>query len=255
MLRIAICEDTSAEAERLLELLERYYHSHPHLPLQTSLFSGGGALLEALDAERAFDLYLLDILMPDLDGIELARTLRRRGEQAPVLYLTTSLEHAIPAFSVRALDYLVKPVEEAALFRALDDAVSALGGRVDTSTVVRTAEGDCRVSLGDISYVEVTGHVLHYHLAGGRVLSSRAVRVSFDRAVEDLSADPRFLRPHQSYLVNVRHVVRLLPREFTLDGGQRVPISRLRYAEVRDAYLDHLARAGSCLRGGAYGSH
>lgn len=255
MLRIAICEDTSSEAEHLIELLKRYYHAHPHLPIQTGLFSGGGDLLGALDAGRGFDLYLLDVLMPGMDGIELARTLRRRGERGPVLYLTTSLEHAIPAFSVRALDYLVKPVEERDLFRALDDAVAALGSRVDTATVVHTAEGDCRVGLGDISYVEVTGHVLHFHLAGGRVLRSRAVRIPFTQAVADLSSDPRFLRPHQSYLVNLRYVNRLQPNEFVLDGGQRVPISRLRYAEVRRAYLEYLARSGSYTGGGERGSH
>lgn len=246
MLRIAICEDTPQESQRIRELLEKYNTQRPQYgaALHAEQFSSGGALLAALKRGAEFALYLLDVLMPEMDGIALARALRAAGRREPILYLTTSPDYAVEAFSVRAVNYLLKPVSEEAFFAALDELLPQLTAQVEKTALVPTVAGDCRLPLSQICYVEVTGHTLHYHTTGGKVIHSKVLRIPFEQAASELLADPRFLRPHQSYLVNGACISRMTARELQLTNGERIPISRLRLNEMRGAYMEYLAQAG-----------
>lgn len=240
MLHIAICEDTLADADRTRGMLTRYGQAHPHMQMEFQHFGTGGALLGALRSGAHFDLYLLDMLLPDTDGIDLARALARAGKRHTIIYLTVSREYAVEAFSVRAANYLIKPIDQTTLFAALDEAVASLGAQIDTCATVRALMGDMRVALNDIVYVEVTGHVFHYHMQSGETIQSKVLRSPFGEVLAELIEDPRFLRPHQSYLVNASHIQSFSPHELTLDDGSQIPISRLRMNEVRRAYMDFL---------------
>lgn len=253
MLRVAICEDTPAEAAWIKELLKRYCAKRPQYELTAAAehFSSGAALLDALAGGRSFGIYLLDILMPGMDGIALARALRAEGRREPILYLTSSTDYAVEAFSVRANNYLLKPVSEEAFFTAMDELMPTLAPKVEKTALIPTAEGDCRIPLSQICYVEVTGHTLHYYLARGKVLHSKVLRIPFEQAAAELLADPRFLRPHQSYLVSAAYVSRMTGRDLLLSDGTQIPISRLRLNEVRTAYMEYLARAGESEGGAA----
>ena len=240
MLHIAICEDTLADAERTRGLLTRYGQARPHLQMQFQHFQTGRMLLDALQRGAHFDLYLLDMLLPDTDGIDLARVLARTGKNHTVIYLTVSREYAVEAFSVRAANYLIKPVDQNTMFSALDEVVAHLGAQIDTCATVRALMGDMRVALSDIVFVEVTGHVFHYHMQSGETIQSKVLRIPFNEVLAELIADKRFLRPHQSYLVNAAHVLHFSPHELVLDDDSQVPISRLRMGEVRRAYMNFL---------------
>lgn len=255
MLYFAVCDDTPAETAAITELLGRYRTHHTKHQIHIRYYSDGQALLDAMAEGLNFDLYLLDILMPGMDGITLARALRAGKKYAPIVYLTSSAEHAVAAFSVHAFHYLIKPVSETDLFATLDDALATLGSRAEPVSTIHTVNGDCSLALPHIVYVEVTGHVLHYRLADGRTLHSKVLRVPFNEAAADLLSDPRFLRPHQSFLVNANHISRLLPGELVLDDGSRIPISRLRVQEVRRAYMDYLSRSSSLSGGDGRGGH
>ncbi|MCB6366556.1 LytTR family DNA-binding domain-containing protein [Intestinibacillus massiliensis] len=251
MLRIAICEDMPSEAVHIEQMLAGYQARVPQLQIAHSVFGSAEVLLQAVNAGQRFDLYLLDIVMPGMDGIELVRALRGEGCRSAVIYLTASPEYAVQAFSVRATNYMVKPVSSRAFYEALDEVVAMLGHKVESHAVVPAVDGALRVPVSQIVCVEVTGHVLHYTLCDGRRIRSKVLRVSFGKAIADLHA-AGFLRPHQSYAVNPAHIADFAAREFHMDNGMCVPISRLRFPEVKAAYMRYLARRGAAEEGISY---
>ena len=253
MLHVAVCEDTREELQHIGRLLEAYCAARPGQLLRAESFCSAEALLKAHGAEAAaFDLYLLDILMPELNGIELARTLRRAGCGGAIVFLTHSREHAFEAFSVRAYDYLLKPVAADALFRALDEVADRLAAGVREPLAVPTPLGELHVAPSELVCVEVTGHVFHYHLADGRTLRTKVMRITFEEAAASLLADGGFLRPHQSFVISAAHVRRLAPREFEMDNGMLVPISRARFSQIKAEYLAYLEHSLGQTGGGTF---
>lgn len=244
MLCIAICEDDPKEAEHLLELLGRYQVSRPNLVLKLSLFTSADALLEALDDSGAFDLYLLDILMDGTNGIELAQRLRGQGDHGVIVFVTNSPEFALNAFSVHAANYLLKPLDEERLFRCLDESIPPAHTRGGAFIMVQTADASHMVPLSHIVFVECMGHVLYYHLRDGTLLRSRAIRVSFEVALAELLEEGRFLRPHQSFLINAAHISAVTASSFHMADGTTIPIARFRAAEVKKKYMSYLTRLG-----------
>ena len=116
MLRIAVCDDEEEHLKRTALLLEGYFQSRPGLHGQVETFRSGGALLERAKDAGGFDLYVLDILMPELSGIDTGRRLRALAGGGEIVYLTSSNDFAADSYDVRAFFYLLKPVEEGKLF-------------------------------------------------------------------------------------------------------------------------------------------
>ena len=111
MLHIALVDDDARELERTGTLVERWQDA----PSRFAAFSSARALLAAMDAGADFDLYLLDVVMPEMDGIELGRAIRERDKDGAIIFLTTSPDFALDSYEVWPLQYLLKPVDAARL--------------------------------------------------------------------------------------------------------------------------------------------
>lgn len=238
-MRLAICEDTPSDTQRLMELLSDYAQERPAAALTTDFFTAGEQVLASAET---FDCYLLDILLEGLNGMDLARALRRRDRDACILFLTSTPDYALSAFSVRATDYLLKPVSRTLLFRALDDAATELAlrqSRRSRQYSFRTRGGLYTTLVEDILYIEIVGHTPYFHLMSG-VIRGSDLRVSFEESMAGLMELGCFLRPHRSFLVNAIHITTVTAQSLRLDNGALIPVARLRAAEVKAAYLDYL---------------
>ena len=126
MLRIALCDDEENQLNQAAAMLNAYLISRPDLSGQVELFHGGSSLLARMEEVGGFDLYVLDILMPELSGIDTGRRLRALGDGGDIIYLTSSNDFAADSYDVHAFFYLLKPVNEGKLFQVLDAAVENL---------------------------------------------------------------------------------------------------------------------------------
>ena len=126
MIKLALCDDETAQREAAGNLLREYAASRPALAIKLSIFSSGQELLAAAEECGGFDLYVLDIVMPGLSGIDLGVRLRELYSDGDIIYLTISPEYAVDSYAARAFYYLMKPVEPDKLFQVLDQAVAAL---------------------------------------------------------------------------------------------------------------------------------
>ena len=235
MLRIAICDDEEKQLTETAALLDAYLRARPGLHGQVERFQGGGALLARAEDTGGFDLYVLDILMPELSGIDTGRRLRELGDGGEIIYLTSSNDFAADSYDVRAFFYLLKPVEEHKLFEVLDGAVEKLDRRRSNAVVVSTSDGSRRILLERIRYVERVGRCMRYYCTDDTV-DSQSIRVSFREMVVPLLADQRFYLCGASFVLNFQHVVGVNGPMALLDNGQTVALPRTAAVEFKKAW-------------------
>lgn len=235
MLRIALCDDEEKQLNQTAVLLNTYFQSRPDLCGQVETFRSGSALLARIEEAGGFDLYVLDILMPGLSGIDTGRRLRALGKGGEIIYLTSSNDFAADSYDVRAFFYLLKPVNEGKLFQVLDGAVENLKRRRSSAVVVTTVDGPRRILLERIRYVERVGRYMRYYCTD-TTIDSQTIRVSFREAVASLLADRRFCLCGASFVLNFQHVTGVNGQTALLDNGQAVILPRMSATEFKKAW-------------------
>ena len=235
MLRIALCDDEKKQLSQAAAMLNAYLSSRPDLSGQVETFRSGSTLLARVEDVGGFDLYVLDILMPELSGIDTGRRLRALGDGGEIIYLTSSNDFAADSYDVRAFFYLLKPVNEGKLFQVLDAAVENLKRRRSSAVVVTTVDGPRRILLERIRYVERVGRYMRYYCTD-TTIDSQTIRVSFREAVAPLLADRRFCLCGASFLLNFQHVTGVNGQSALLDNGQTVALPRTAAADFKKAW-------------------
>lgn len=238
MIRIAVCDD-DPDFLKQAEQLSRRFFAGAGIPAEISCYQDGESLLAG---NTHYDIYLLDILMPGMDGITLARELAERDKDHCVIYLTTSEEYALDAFSVDALQYLVKPVGEAALSAALRKAEALLSAPKPEAPrlAVPTPEGMVSILLSGLGYAEYLDRVLYFHMADGTVYASSTASMKISGLSADLLALPNFLSPHRAFLVNMDYIHTFSFNGIQMENGETIPVARANGREVRRRYMDYL---------------
>lgn len=236
MIRIGICDDTKQDLHKLEEYVLWFSEKHPEYPLKAETFTSSYDILDALEERGGYDLYLLDIIMPFLNGIDVAKRIRKRGETAEILFLTTSREYAVEAFGVKASGYLVKPVKKQDFEREVLHCVSNLKPSENPSILLKTKEGIRKVHIQELVMVESFNHTRICTLSDGKALETSATLSSL---YEQLKQYPRFYLPHRAYIVNFEYVNGLTPKELLMVNGRQVPISRNIYPKLKEAYINY----------------
>ena len=244
MLRIAVCDDEEQELRKTAALLERYLRDSSTSFGRVELFQSSDALLERSAELGGFDLYILDILMPGLSGIDAGRKLRQLGDGGEIIYLTTSNDFAADSYEVQAFFYLLKPIEAEKLFRVLNGVVEKLNRRRSEGILIRTADGPRHILLERIRYVERVGRIMRYHCTDGTV-DSQTIRVSFREMAAPLLADRRFCLCGASFVLNFQHVTGVNSQTALLDDGQTVTLPRTAAVEFKKAWGNYWLTKGN----------
>lgn len=205
-MRIAVCDDEAICLEQTMEAAQQYAAAHTDRRFRFDAFSHPDDLMEAAEKIGGYDLYILDIVMPDTSGIDLAAALREAGYDGKVIFLTSSRDYYPDAFRVRAFDYLIKPVKEAPFTKALEEAAALIAEKKDKFLLVKTRDRSLKLDYDTILYAEFTRRAVCYYLAGGRMVESLTLRTTFAEAVAELLADARFALCGQSMVVNLEHI-------------------------------------------------
>lgn len=237
MLTLCICDDNQQDIAQILAMTERFAKEHPEFSLRPYTFSSPFDLLEQLEGQGGFDLYLLDILMPRLKGLELAERIRVLGKKAEVIFLTSSREYALDAFEVDACGYLLKPVDWEKFQHVLLSAARRLEEPGSPFILLKTKEGLRKLLFRELVMVESFNHSRVCTLTDG----SKAVTPdTLASLMELLSADARFFSPHRAYIINLEHVAALNASHVLMSTGQNVPVSRTSLSSLKKAYVDYI---------------
>lgn len=244
MLQIAVCDNDTTELEQLVPMLQAYAAQGRAIVWRT--FADPAALLENLRRGAHYDAALLDILMPGVSGIELGRYLKEETPATAIIYTTSSPDFALPAFQNHALRYLLKPIRQKELFSALDMAYTLYEQR-EEAFMIKSTEGIVSTTPDRIVLAENMGRTVRYLLADGTEVQTVSRRTRLDDAVAPLPDRPEFIKPHNSFWVNMTYIRAIQREDLVMDNGLLVPISRSRQQEVKRAYLKFLESTGGVL--------
>jgi DNA-binding LytR/AlgR family response regulator len=204
--------------------------------------AGDGAAALSLLQQHTFDAVFLDIRMPGVGGLDLAGVLGRFSQPPQVVFVTAYDDFAVEAFDLRAVDYLLKPVNPArlaeAVRRVLNDGPAAPAAPVDDEKVAVERAGVTRyVRRSEVRFVEAHGDYARLHTDS----ESHLVRVPLS-AMEERWKDAGFVRTHRRYLVAVASIAEYRSEggrsSVVLSGGVQLPVARRHAREVRERLLD-----------------
>ena len=231
-LKIAICDDDAAQRAFIAEIVTAWARKCRH-PVELKEYTDAKSFLFHYEEEKDFDILLLDVEMPEVSGIELAKTVRRENAAVQIIFITGFYEYFSDGFDVSALHYLIKPADAAKLNPVLDKAVHNLHYR-QRSVLLSTADGDIKVSLADILYVESENVYVLVHTPE----ATYRTRISLAKFAESL--DETFFKVHRSYIVGLKYIKKITRNEVTMINGDTVPISRGLYDAVHGALVRYL---------------
>lgn len=234
MYRIALCDDDQNELDKAGKLLEQYKKTYPENDFTVCRFTAVEPLLAQIEQGNCFDILLLDIYLPGKTGIDGYRELQQKGFECPVIFLTTSLDHAVSAFQVNAMQYLVKPVKQTDFFAAMDKAFLHIAQERRRHIVLRINNELRRITLRDILYCESQNNHLLFNFTDKTQLS---VKMTMTELCGMVSEFPDFLRVGIAYMVNLYHVESITAKEIHLDNGHVIWIPRGAYPALKERYF------------------
>ena len=242
MLHIAICDDDATERARTRALLDDFL-SQRDFAARVREFAAAKELLFNLDGGEPYDLYLLDVVMPGMNGIELGVKIRDYDEAGVIIYLTTSEDFAIDSYEARAFWYLVKPIKTDKLFPVLDKALAVLQKRLEEGVNVKTRDGVVRVDFDEIVFVEPRDRTVRF-VCKSVETDSVTDTASFREKISPLLSDGRFYLCGASLVLNLQHVKTVDKSGVIFDTGMRLEIPRRAASELRGAWQRYWLEGG-----------
>ena len=229
-MKICICDDDKRDLAALKASIGQRYGE------PVCFDTPKGLLGEVSDGSR-FDVYILDVVMPDINGIALARLLRGMDDAGRIIFLTSSRDYAVDSYEVRAFYYLMKPVKEEKLFALLDSIDTGIAA-AGTPIRIHTRERDILVKPDDIDYIESMMRFPHYHTAQG-TFTGLMLHRSFKEEMAPLLALPAFYLCGASFVLNLSHIISIGKYDATFHGGQSVTLPRSALPKLRTAWTDY----------------
>lgn len=237
MIDIAYVEDEPAEAERMKAYIAGYQNQTTE-NLKLQCFPDGLSFLEQAKKEF-FDIIFLDIDMTGINGMEVAKRIRRQNNSSVIIFITNMAQFAVKGYEVEAMDFIVKPVRpsvfQSKLKRAIDHVVNLRG----TEISVRSPEGLVRISCSTLLYVEIYGHTLIYHTESGNYETRGKLSDEEERL-----APYHFIRCNKSFLVNMAQIRRAEKNELELLNGEILEISHPRKKSFMESLAKYLGSTG-----------
>lgn len=232
-MRVAICDDEKTEQQWIKRLVLEWAKEKGE-PLEVVCFSSGEAFWFSWEEDAVYDLLILDIEMGTLNGMELAKRIRKEGGDVPILFVTGYDEYMAQGYEVAAIHYLVKPLLKESLFTVLERVKSAQK-KQEEKLLFLGEEGMISFLISKIWYIEARGHQCILVTEKKELI----LRESISAIEERLKEKRGFIRCHRSYLVNLGYVAAVLPNEIVLDSGGRIPLSRRMSKEVYQAFMQN----------------
>ena len=230
-MRIAVCDDSSLDRELFVALLHHYFVNKP-ISNEIIQYENGVDLLHDVEDDMWFDIIFLDIYMNDLLGIDVAHKLRSLGYRGHIIFLTATADFAVDSYEVEALGYLLKPQSFEKLSQVMDRAIRTM---TTNTYLVKNHSKIIRVPYHEILYAESMNSKCIMHCCNDQ----RYVIYKRLTTIERELNDKRFLRCHQSYLVNMDHIHQV-DSQFTLVTGDTVAIRQRDLKSIRQAVLHYL---------------
>ncbi len=240
MINIAICDDDEKYRNEIKALTDSFMLDNKK-DYDIDCFSNGSLLLAE---KKKYDIYFLDIIMPLINGIEVARKIRETDCNAVIIYLTTSDEFALSAFEVDAMQYILKPYNKEKIFSVLLKALSSIETVPDEKLVIETNNGTTAISISRIESIEHINRVIYFYISDKTIYKTKKASVTLNEISNQLLGHLSFISCHRGYIVNMNHVLSLSKNWFIMKSGAKIPVTSTPQNNVKTKYMEFLLGKG-----------
>ena len=242
-MRIAACDDDVRFLRELSFLLNQYGEEN-HCNVEYKTYTNPLELVNQIEKGMHYDAILLDVFMPGINGIQCAKDIRAFDSFVKIVFLTSSSEYAVESYSVRAYQYLLKPVQKDNLFRVLKTLEKETEKVEKNILIFKSKTGITKVALSKLEYCEVINRKIILHLTNGEECECN---LRMNELEEKLKEHRRFLKAHRSFLVNMDHIQTLTTHSVIMECGVKIPVPREKYAQIKQIYMEYIFQASASV--------
>lgn len=235
MVRIAICDDSDIQGQIIFDLLTEYAEIRK-AEFDISRFMNGLRLIDDVEKNGAYQIYLLDQIMPFISGLELAEKLRAGDPLCQIVFISSDSEAVFEAFRVKAYGFLRKPIDVGKLYELLDRLCAEMETVPMKSFLFRTSGGDRKIPINEIRYIQKENRNLVCHLEDGSIVHGKSLRKSVKETVAPLLETGTFVMGGASMAINLKKVAAVSPEEVSFRDGEALHIPVRCWREIYDAW-------------------
>lgn len=231
MVKVAVVDDEKEVRDQLKKYFLKLSSSIKET-IQVLLFSSGEEVIQTYD--NSIDIICFDIQMQGMNGIETAKKIREKDDQVIIIFITNMAQLAIEGYSVRAMDFILKPITYYSFVLKMQNIVLSVKNK-KSKTLVLNHDGNIdKINTEELYYAEVKDHYIYYHSMAG-VFRQKASLKELEKKLEGLS----FKRCNNCYLVNLKYVSSVKKDEILVDG-EWLKISRPRKKEFIEDLTNYM---------------
>lgn len=231
MLNIALCDDNPVELSQIAQILNKidnidfkiYKYTNPHDCLQD------------IQSGMVFDCFLLDILMNEDNGIDIAKKIRETHLDTPLIFITATPEYALDGYEVNATRYYLKPLNEKHFTEDLIKILEIAHANTHDYMTITNTNGISRIYLKEIYYIESMLRTIIIHTQ-----QENYTMIGKISDLENQLNDHNFIRVHKSFIVNLRYIHNIFKNTITLDNGEEILLSKHRSKEVHEKFIQYI---------------
>ena len=232
MMKVAVCDDEKHVCVTLISTIKKFFKEIGR-QVWVADFRDGNSLLKT---RTHFDIIFLDIDMPELDGIETAKKIRKWDVNSKIIYVTNYSQHKGGAYKVHAFDYIEKPISEENIFAVLREAVYYLDhASVKHKFAFTTDEGVLTLDLDEIYYFEYISRKVVIHTSQGKYTAAYSLKELLEKFGKF-----NFSSPHKSFIVNLIHIKCIKGFDIFMENRDVLPLGQKRAAEFKRKFNDFL---------------
>ena len=236
MIQIAICDDEKKVLDEVSGYIKNYAEKKSDLDIEVFRFDSARTLISTFEDGKSFDVFVLDVYIGDEIGITLARDIRKSGIESPIIFATTSLEHAPQGYETGTLRYLIKPLDPKKFYEALDAAILQAEKVNERMIKLKTENGVETINANHIMYSEAHEHYQYIVLNDRRQIK---VRNTVTELLTVLMRSGGFVRVGSAYIVNLRNVKNVSTYRMDLYNDMSIPIPRGKHIEIKKAFWNY----------------
>ncbi len=241
-MNIAVLSAGIIQQERTVEML-REYAARTEVKLKIRYYLSAEALLKEVETVGGYELYVVDVLMPEMDGIMFAERLHAGGDHGGIIFINGEPSRAWRAFRVRAIDYILSPVRKEYLYESLNEVRKDIEShRISPVLELKVKEGIMRVRLNDITYIDKSSRSCVYHFVDGACERSAMLRSKFSEDVAEYLVHEELTIVGLSLVVNMEHIRSLSKEKLVLSNGEEIHPPKNQFENINAAWAEYIEK-------------
>ena len=231
-MKIAICEDEHIFSEHLVGYISEWAKEQSAF-VETFVYATAEKFLDEWYDSEDYDIIFLDIKMGKMNGMDLAKVIRRTNSDIPIVFATNMREYVFKGYSVSAMQYLLKPVKKHECFDCLNKVFQ--GRKAKKYYIVNDIEKTVKIPAAEIVYIKMFSHTATMVTTG----KEYALRKTISQLLTELD-DNLFIKCHKSFIINIRHVESVSNKNFvTMSNGEEIPLSKDIATQINDMFIKY----------------